>query len=64
MQHEAKDDCWDNAVAESFFHKLKLEFIHGKHYNINHKAKKLFLNISEYLITDNVVILISPTSDR
>ena len=23
-----KGDCWDNAVAESFFHTLKIELIH------------------------------------
>ncbi len=23
-----KGDCWDNAVAESFFHSLKTEFVH------------------------------------
>ena len=23
-----KGDCWDNAVAESFFHTLKVELIH------------------------------------
>ncbi len=23
-----KANCWDNAVAESFFHLLKIEFIH------------------------------------
>ena len=28
-----KGDCWDNAVAESFFHTLKVELIHGKTYN-------------------------------
>jgi putative transposase len=25
-----KVDCWDNAVAERFFHTLKVELIHGK----------------------------------
>jgi putative transposase len=28
-----KGDCWDNAVAESFFHTLKVELIHGEIYN-------------------------------
>ncbi len=28
-----KGDCWDNAVAENFFHTLKVELIHGKTYN-------------------------------
>lgn len=25
-----KGDCWDNAVAESFFHSLKVESVHGE----------------------------------
>jgi len=24
-----KGNCWDNAVAESFFHTLKVELVHG-----------------------------------
>jgi len=27
-----KGNCWDNAVAESFFHSLKVELIHGEKY--------------------------------
>jgi transposase InsO family protein len=64
VQHEAKDDSWDNAVAESFLHTLKLELIHGKLYNTRQEAKTAILNISKYFITDNVVILISTTSAR
>ena len=32
-------DCWDNAVAESFFHTLKLDLIHEKTYNTRQEAK-------------------------
>jgi putative transposase len=28
-----RGDCWDNAVAESLFHSLKVELTHGKTYN-------------------------------
>ena len=28
----AKGNCWDNAVAESFFHTLKVEAIHGERF--------------------------------
>ena len=28
----AKGDCFDNACAESFFHSLKIEAIHGEHF--------------------------------
>ena len=34
-----KGDCWDNAVAESFFHTLKVELIHGKTYNTRQETK-------------------------
>jgi len=34
-----KGNCWDNAVAESFFHTLKVELIHGKTYNTRQEAK-------------------------
>ena len=27
-----KGNCWDNAVAESFFHTLKVELIHGERF--------------------------------
>jgi transposase InsO family protein len=35
-----KGDCWDNAVAESFFHTLKVELIHGKVYDTRQEAKR------------------------
>jgi transposase InsO family protein len=28
----AKGNCWDNAVAESFFHTLKVETVHGERF--------------------------------
>ena len=34
-----KGDCWDNAVAESFFHTLKVESIHGNFYDTRQEAK-------------------------
>ena len=34
-----KGDCWDNAVAESFFHTLKVELIHGEIYDTRQEAK-------------------------
>ncbi len=34
-----KGDCWDNAVAESFFHTLKVELIQGKIYDTRQEAK-------------------------
>jgi transposase InsO family protein len=34
-----KGNCWDNAVAESFFHSLKVEWVHGKLYETRQEAK-------------------------
>jgi len=42
-----KGDCWDNAVAESFFHTLKVELIHGKTYNTRQEAKTAIFDYIE-----------------
>lgn len=34
-----KGDCWDNAVAESFFASLKKEFVHDVNFNTRDEAK-------------------------
>lgn len=34
-----KGDCWDNAPVESFFGKLKTEWVHGKHYSTRKAAE-------------------------
>lgn len=34
-----KGNCWDNAVAESFFHTLKVERIHDRHYHTRQEAR-------------------------
>lgn len=39
-----KGDCWDNAVAESFFASLKKERIQWKHYQTRAEAKQDILN--------------------
>ena len=38
-----KGNCWDNAVAESFFHTLKTELIH------HHKFKEPLNNLSDHI---------------
>ena len=42
----AKGHCYDNAVAESFFHTLKTEEIHLCNYRIREEAK---MSIFEYI---------------
>ena len=41
-----KGDCWDNAVAESFFHTLKVELIHRMKFKTREEAKR---SIFEYV---------------
>lgn len=35
-----KGNCWDNAVAESFFHSLKVEAIHGENFRTREEARR------------------------
>ncbi len=41
-----KGNCWDNAVAESFFRKLKCEMVYG---NTTLSAEQMELEIFEYI---------------
>jgi putative transposase len=41
-----KGDCWDNAVAESFFHTLKTELVFHERYKTREQAKT---SIFEYI---------------
>lgn len=44
-----KGDCWDNAVAESFFHTLKVELIHRYKFRTREEAKrKIFAYVEMY----------------
>jgi putative transposase len=44
----AKGDCWDNAVAESFFGSLKTELVHHQKYKTREEAK---LSVFDYIET-------------
>ncbi len=59
-----KGDCRDNALAESFFHTLKVELAHGKTYNTRQEAKTDILNISKGFTIGNADIPISAISVR
>jgi transposase InsO family protein len=41
-----RGNCWDNAVAESFFHSLKVELIHGRNYLTRQEAR---IEIFDYI---------------
>ena len=44
-----KGDCWDNAVAESFFHTLKVELIHRMKFRTREEAKtRIFEYVEMY----------------
>ena len=43
-----KGNCWDNSVAESFFHTLKTELTHHINYTTREEAKQ---SIFEYIET-------------
>jgi putative transposase len=42
-----KGDCWDNAVAESFFHTIKTELIHPCQYKNREEAKQAIFDYIE-----------------
>ena len=44
-----KGDCWDNACAESFFHSLKVELIHGEPLQSGKQTRE---SIFEYIEVD------------
>ncbi len=47
-----KGDCWDNAVAESFFHTLKVELVHRMRFKTREEAKaKIFEYVEMYYNT-------------
>ena len=44
-----KANCWDNAIAESFFHTLKIELVYENKYKTREEAKSsIFRYIEEY----------------
>jgi len=44
-----KGNCWDNAIAESFFHTLKVELVHENKYKTREEAKSsIFRYIEQY----------------
>ena len=42
-----KGNCWDNAVAESFFHTLKVELIHDEQFKTREQAKQTIFHYIE-----------------
>jgi transposase InsO family protein len=42
-----KGNCWDNAVAESFFHTLKTELIHHQSFRNREEAKQAVVEYIE-----------------
>ena len=42
-----KGNCWDNAVAESFFHTLKVETVHGVRFRSREQAMSAIFRYME-----------------
>ena len=42
-----KGDCWDNAVAESFFHSMKVEEIYGNRFETREIRRRTILECIE-----------------
>ncbi len=42
-----KDNCWDNAVAESFFHTIKTEELYFHKFKNIHEAKSVVFQFIE-----------------
>lgn len=51
LSMSAKGCCYDNAVAESFFHTLKLAVVHGHNYRTRNQATRCKLSILSASIT-------------
>ena len=46
-----KGNCWDNAVAESFFHSLKTEFTNHEMFKTRAQANEMIFAPQEYFVT-------------
>ena len=46
-----KGNCWDNAVAESFFHTLKTELIHHEDFQTREEAQQAIFEYIEVFLT-------------
>lgn len=44
-----KGNCYDNAVAGSFFHTLKVELVHGERFETRHAMRQV---VFEYIEVD------------
>jgi transposase InsO family protein len=42
-------NCWDNACAESFFHTLKVELVHGERFDERSQMRE---SVFEYIEVD------------
>lgn len=43
----AKGNCYDNACAESFFHSLKVELVHGERFATREKTRQALFDYIE-----------------
>ena len=55
----AKGNCYDNACAESFFHSLKVEAIHGEQFETCEAMRQA---VFEYIETDYNLVRLHSTN--
>ena len=48
-----KGNCWDNAVAESFFHTLKTELVHQQEFEDQEEAERAIFEYIEVFYNQN-----------
>ena len=53
-----KGNCWDNAIAETFFHSIKTKLIYTQEYLTREIANEVFFIISKHPIIGYAAILL------
>jgi len=49
----SKTNCWDNAPMESFWGKLKCEWLYGTHFKTREEARAAVFEYVEVLLYEN-----------
>lgn len=57
-----KGNCYDNGPIESFFHTLKTEFVHHRHYATRAEAKRDIFVYIETFYPSIIELVVSPPS--
>ncbi len=58
-RRRTRAEAWLKAVAEGFFHTLKVEFIHAQQYRTRLETRREILTTTKFFIIGHVAILLS-----